>query len=183
LAAEIHKQEANVVHDATVSTSSSVAKFPGRELDTAFIDYWKQLGDDIDGSSVAMSADGNAVHNLGDSIDLTFSNGNPSDLDWIAIYPAGAGDSGTVPAGSEMWLYTCGSQGCAAAFPEGTLSFGASGADESGYQAWPLAAGSYQAYLVCCNGYDVVAASSIFEVESGQVERGQFTMEAGRKRK
>jgi hypothetical protein len=119
---------------------------------------------------------GNAVHNPGDTIDLTFSNGSPSDLDWIAIYPARAGDSGTVPAGSEMWLYTCGSQSCAAAFPEGTLSFEASGADKSGYQTWPLAAGSYQAYLVCCNGYDVVAASSIFEVESGQVEPGQFSI-------
>jgi hypothetical protein len=75
------------------------------------------------------------VHTVCGYLDFT----SPNDWLWIAIYPDRAGDSGTLPAGSEMWLYTWGSQGCSGVFlEEGTLSFGARGAADE----WPLTVGS-----------------------------------------
>ena len=54
-----------------------------------------------------------------------------------------------------MWLYTCGSQDCSEAVSNGTLSFEANG----------LVPGvSYQAYLLCCDGYSAIDASQPFEI-------------------
>jgi len=77
-----------------------------------------------------------------DSITFTFNRPAFTSTDWIGIYKAGV----TPGAGSISWKYI--------KSETGTLKLKA-----------PQEAGKYKAYLLCCDGYDVVASSAEFSVE------------------
>ena len=79
------------------------------------------------------------------TINITFENCKPIDNDRVAIYPEG------VRAGSEepdLWVGTCGNQTCTGKVVTEVLSFGPAGPETSGAARWPLAPGTYRAYLM-----------------------------------
>lgn len=77
-----------------------------------------------------------------DSIAFTFNRPAFTSTDWIGIYKAGV----TPGAGSISWKYI--------KSETGTLNLKA-----------PQEAGKYKAYLLCCDGYDIVASSAEFSIE------------------
>ena len=86
-----------------------------------------------------------SVYVQGDSIVFTYLSPKFSDTDWIGIYPAGEKPDGDPE--SLGWDYIPDSAG--------TLTIHAD-----------LTSGLYDAYLLCCDGYDSISACS-FEVKSG----------------
>lgn len=77
-----------------------------------------------------------------DSIGFTYSKPGSTSTDWIGIYKADQ----TPGQGSISWSYI--------KSDAGTVNLKA-----------PAEAGKYKAYLLCCDGYDVVASTSEFSVE------------------
>ncbi len=77
-----------------------------------------------------------------DSIAFTYNRPSFTSTDWIGIYKSGV----TPGAGSISWKYI--------KSETGTLKLKA-----------PQEAGKYKAYLLCCDGYDVVATSVEFSIE------------------
>lgn len=77
-----------------------------------------------------------------DSIGFTFSRPSFTSTDWIGIYKSGQ----TPGAGSISWSYI--------KSESGTL-----------YLKAPKEAGKYKAYLLCCDGYEVIASSAEFSIE------------------
>src|SRR4030042_5997076 len=101
-----------------------------------------------------------SVYTEGDSMVFTYVSPKFSDSDWIGIYPTGTKPGGDNP--SIDWNYIPDSAG--------TLTF-----------KTDLDPGIYDAYLLCCDGYDSISACT-FEVMSGNtayVAPKSATFEAG----
>jgi hypothetical protein len=88
-----------------------------------------------------------SVYTEGDSIVFTYVSPKFSDSDWIGIYPSGETPDGD--PGSIDWNYIPDSAG--------TITFHTE-----------LDPGVYDAYLLCCDGYDSISACT-FEVKAGNV--------------
>ncbi|HET6558192.1 MAG TPA: T9SS type A sorting domain-containing protein [Prolixibacteraceae bacterium] len=84
-----------------------------------------------------------------DSIEFTYSTPSFSSTDWIGIYKVGTTPSADDP--SLVWKYI--------PAESGTLKLHA-----------PLEAGQYIAYLLCCDGYEIVATSAEFNIEIPSLE-------------
>ena len=83
----------------------------------------------------------------GESVEVTFSNCELDEQDWVGIYPATSDpdDLGY----SLVWFYLCGSQSCDTKVSHDTIVFGYGGRNERGTIAWPLPSGtSYRAFLI-----------------------------------
>jgi endonuclease/exonuclease/phosphatase family metal-dependent hydrolase len=95
---------------------------------------------------------------VGEPIAATFAQGPGFASDWIGLYPVGEAPS---VFSSTAWYYTDNTQTfIAGPGPDtGTVTFGA-GAEPT----WPLPSGEYNAYFLCCDGYDVQAGPIPFEV-------------------
>jgi len=104
-----------------------------------------------------------AEYTLGEDIQVSFENIDPTKLDWIGLYPNGSGPF-TLPRGSTMWLYACGTQSCRSVTSNGTITFGAGDPNESGKQVWPLQDGEWRVFLLTNNGYVSKAYSDKFVV-------------------
>ena len=94
-------------------------------------------------------------------IRVTFSNSNPSSVDWVGLYGVDSDlrpTAKTVRPGSEMWLHTCNTKEFSCEpMPNGELIFGPGDPDESNRQFWPLDYaqynGTYKVFFLCCSEY------------------------------
>ena len=93
----------------------------------------------------------------GEDIVVNYSGGPGNKGDWIAVYA-----KGVVPGTgimTELWYYSnsmrvAGEDGTS----DGTVVLdSASDNPENDEVDWPLASGEYDVYLICCEGYDVLA--------------------------
>jgi hypothetical protein len=99
----------------------------------------------------------------GEAIVATFANGLGNTTDWIAIYVNGQ-TPGSVSAFN--WAYVDGTQSAGPTAPTDgyvTLNSGTVGA--SG--VWPIPAGNYDAYFLCCDGYSVLDGPIYLTVSGG----------------
>jgi YVTN family beta-propeller protein len=104
----------------------------------------------------SLAAD-NTSYARGELITVSFAGGPGSATDWVGIYPAGA-TPGQV--GSTLWFYVGGSKAAGAALTTGSLTFG------PGSGAWPLSAGTWNAFFLANDGYDILAQTT-FTVSAG----------------
>lgn len=89
----------------------------------------------------------------GEAIVVSFSDGPGNATDWIGIYPTGA-----VPGqvGSTLWYYVNGRRSATVAgITSGTLTLGV------GSGSWPLHAGSWNAFFLANDGYQILASTSL----------------------
>jgi hypothetical protein len=106
------------------------------------------------------------VYAPGEDIQINFSNAPGNQFDWIAIY-----DDGVKPGSgifTKLFLFTDGTNpGGTSGITKGTLMFGsASDNPESTTVDWPLAAGDYDVYLLCCDDYGLLAGPAEFTISS-----------------
>ena len=108
-------------------------------------------------------------YSVGESVTATFTNPEPTEKDWIGVFPAGVSPH-NIPE-PKLWLYACGTQDCWAASSSGHVTFGHGYPDESNTHAWPLSAGGYQVMLVRGNKapYELVDAGDTFDVGCGSM--------------
>ena len=141
----------------------------GIPLGTEGISLWMQIADL---GSQRMSSPAHVVleaprpelrfdkgrYSSGENIVASFRRGPGNGDDWIGIY-GNLDQPGSVS--STAWFYTNGTQnsGGGAGPTEGTVTF-----DGSSAPTWPLPAGDYRAYFLCCDGYEVLSRGS-FVVE------------------
>jgi endonuclease/exonuclease/phosphatase family metal-dependent hydrolase len=92
-----------------------------------------------------------ATYTSGETIVATFANGPGNATDWIGIYRA-ADSPGAQPA--QTWAYTNNRQRTngRSGPTAGQVVF-----DNHAAPVWPLPAGDYQAYFLCCDGYTILA--------------------------
>lgn len=100
----------------------------------------------------------------GEHPSISFEAFNPTEDDWIGIYPSSLVSPHEDPS---LWLWTCGTQQCWGKMNRGTISFGSS-ADY--VDIWPLDLGSYRAVLARDavddqSSYDFYATSDLFAVQ------------------
>jgi len=103
----------------------------------------------------------------GENIVVNFSNGPGNKYDWIAIYNDGIKPGSGIF--TRLWLFTDSTQDTGeSGIRGGSLVFGsASDNPENTERDWPLAAGDYDVYLLCCDDYGVLAGPVEFSIDSG----------------
>jgi YVTN family beta-propeller protein len=99
----------------------------------------------------------NSSYARGETIAITFDGGPGNATDWVGIYRQ---DQTPGQVASTLWYYVGGGKTPGAPLPSGTLLFG------SGSGTWPLGAGTWAAYLLASDGYEVLA-STTFTVSRG----------------
>ena len=106
----------------------------------------------------------------GENIVVTYSNGPGNITDWIAIYVDGENtEGGDNDPNLKVWYYTNGTHAAGEkGASNGHVAFD-SGAEneENGVPDWPLPEGEYDIYLICCDGYDMLAGPVHFTIDSG----------------
>jgi hypothetical protein len=103
----------------------------------------------------------------GENIVMNFSNGPGNRYDWIAIYNDGVKPGSGVF--TRLWLFTDGTQDSGEnGIRDGSLVFDSTSDNpENTERDWPLAAGDYDAYLLCCDDYGVLAGPVEFSIDPG----------------
>lgn len=96
---------------------------------------------------------GKPVYGIGEAISITFTNGYSNAKDWIGIYAAGQTPGGGPNA--TLWAYVDGTHDGNVALADGVVTF-ASGLSKPG---------SYAAYFLLNDGYDILA-EDLFEVST-----------------
>jgi len=113
-------------------------------------------------------------YTVGEQIEITFKNGSPTQGDWIGVYPSSISIN-NLQQGA-LWVWSCGSQTCGSSPSSGTVII-RSGTSWTGSE-WPLAAGSWQAYLLRNNvrngngGFVPIAKTETFSVKSSRSSGG-----------
>jgi hypothetical protein len=99
----------------------------------------------------------------GVGIRVTFTNCDPLGNDWVGLYDADE-DS---PLRPFLWDWTCGTQECFGAVPEGSLHLGAS---SEGTRNWPMGRGDYKLWLLrrgeSGGPYPILAESETFTISN-----------------
>jgi hypothetical protein len=100
---------------------------------------------------------------LGEGISVTFTNCDPVGNDWVGLFDANEND----PIDPFLWEWSCGSQTCFGAVPEGSLNLGGSSV---GTQNWPLQLGTYKLWLfqrgVSGGPYPILAESDAVTISN-----------------
>jgi phospholipase C len=101
-------------------------------------------------ASATLTTDKN-IYLSGEAITVAFANGPGNATDWVGVYPAAV-----LPGqqASTLWYYVNGSRTAGAGVKNGTITFAA------GSGSWPLAAGSWHAYFLARDGYQVLASAT-----------------------
>ena len=106
----------------------------------------------------------------GENIVVAFANGPGNINDWIAIYVDGENtEGGDNDPNLKVWYYANGTHDAGEeGASNGRVVFD-SGAEneENGVPDWPLPEGEYDIYLICCDGYDMLAGPAHFTIDSG----------------
>ncbi len=119
---------------------------------------------DHDGYTVPSVSVEKSTVSPGEDIQVNFSNGPGNRYDWIAIYNDGVKPGSGIF--TRLWLFTDSTQDTGkTGIRTGSLMFdSASDNPENTEVDWPLAAGDYDVYLLCCDDYGVLAGPAEFSV-------------------
>jgi hypothetical protein len=122
-----------------------------------------QCPDDVTIDSISVHS---SCYEYGEDILASFTNKEPREDDWVAIYPASADP--THLGFSALWLWLCGTQNHFCKVLYGMVNFGAGPLPENGTDSSPIPAGTYKAFLVRRNSggpYSSYAESTNFVVK------------------
>lgn len=100
----------------------------------------------------------------GDPINIDFTNCNPEDDDWVAIYDAGE-DVDDLP-NPPVWSWACGNRNCREAVTSEQFALDE---EHSSGGAWPLDEGNYVVTMSrnSAQPYDAYAVSAVFSIDEG----------------